>query len=212
MGANSVLAQSTEAPPREPGTDALGRRTGAPRAGEGTGRQAEGEDDQMFLTPPGYPNAIDIDRDKKRGFWVHEQRHDNKPEAAWLLDWNGKLLHTVMTNCKDTSGVCYGDGFIWSGANGASEIDHPTPPINGMFQTDMNGKTDQPSPDSIRPQERQWRRNARHDVATRPRQDLDRQQSAQSPAPRGSQNLGGRLHVPDDARPGPRATATRHRL
>jgi hypothetical protein len=95
---------------------------------------------KLFLTPPGWPNAIDVDHDQKRGFWVQEQRHDNKQEAAWLLDWNGKLLHTVMTNSKDTSGMCFGDGYVWSGANGASEIEHPTPPINGIFQTDMNGK------------------------------------------------------------------------
>ena len=95
---------------------------------------------KLFLTPPGWPNAIDIDHDQKRGFWVQEQRHDNKPEAAWLIDWNGKLLHTVMTNCKDTSGMCFGGGYVWSGANGASEMEHPTPPINGIFQTDMNGK------------------------------------------------------------------------
>jgi hypothetical protein len=94
----------------------------------------------MFLTPPGWPNAIDIDHDQKRGFWVQEQRHDNKPEAAWLVDWNGKLLHTVMTNCKDTSGMCFGNGHVWSGANGASVINPPDPPINGVFQTDMNGK------------------------------------------------------------------------
>ena len=95
---------------------------------------------KLFLTPPGWPNAIDIDRDQNRGFWVQEQRHDNKPEAAWLIDWNGKLLHTVITNSKDTSGMCYGNGYVWSGANGASVINHPTPPINGIFQTDMNGK------------------------------------------------------------------------
>ncbi len=36
--------------------------------------------------------------------------------------------------------MAYGDGFIWSGANGGSERDHPDPPINGIFQTDMNSK------------------------------------------------------------------------
>ena len=112
----------------------------------GTGRGAgpqipkrQAKTTKLFLSPPGWPNAIDIDHDQQRGFWVAEQRHDNKPEAHWLLDWNGKLLHTVMTNCKDTSGMCFGDGFLWSGANGASVVNHPTPPINGVFQTDMNG-------------------------------------------------------------------------
>lgn len=140
LGAGSAFAQTSQAPKREPGTDALGRRIGAPARTPRPIPKRKAKTTKLFLSPPGYPNAIDIDRDKKRGFWVHEQRHDNKPEAAWLLDWNGKLLHTVMTNCKDTSGACYGDGFIWSGANGASVINPPDPPINGVFQTDMDGK------------------------------------------------------------------------
>ena len=36
--------------------------------------------------------------------------------------------------------MCFGDGFLWSGANGASVVNPPSPPINGVFQTDMNGK------------------------------------------------------------------------
>ena len=141
LRAGSASAQQpSQVAPREAGTDALGRRIGGPPA---RGRQIpkrKAKTTNMFLTPPGWPNAIDIDHDQKRGFWVQEQRHDNKPEAAWLIDWNGKLLHTVMTNGKDTSGMCYGNGCVWSGANGASVINHPTPPINGIFQTDMNGK------------------------------------------------------------------------
>jgi len=132
-------SQSSQVAPREAGTDALGRRVGGP----GRGRQLpkrKAKTTKMFLTPGGWPNAIDVDHDQKRGFWVQEQRHDNKMEAAWLIDWNGKLLQTVMTNCKDCSGMCFGNGFVWSGANGASEIEHPTPPINGVFQTDMSGK------------------------------------------------------------------------
>src|SRR6476661_2326777 len=95
--AGSALAQSSETARREPGTDALGRRVGA----GGRGRQIPkrmAKTTKLFLTPPGWPNAIDIDHDQKRGFWVQEQRHDNKPEAAWLIDWKGKLRHTVMTN------------------------------------------------------------------------------------------------------------------
>jgi hypothetical protein len=93
---------------------------------------------KLFLSPAGWPNAITAD--PTRGFWVQEQRHDNKTEAAWLLDPNGKLLKTVVTNGKDTSGMAYGDGCVWSGANGASEKVHPKIPINGIFQTDENGK------------------------------------------------------------------------
>ena len=139
LGTGAAFAQSG-APPRESGTDDLGRRIGGPAPGRRQLPKRKAKTTQLFLTPPGWPNAIDIDHEKQRGFWVQEQRHDNKPEAAWLIDWNGKLLKTVMTNCKDTSGMCYGGGYVWSGANGASEKEHPTPPIDGIFQTDENGK------------------------------------------------------------------------
>ena len=92
---------------------------------------------KLFLTPPGWPNGITADP-LGRGFWVGEQRHDNKQEAVWLLDWNGKILHKLMTNAKDTSGIAYGDGCIWSGSVGESIKGHGPIPTDGVFQTDMN--------------------------------------------------------------------------
>jgi hypothetical protein len=91
----------------------------------------------LFKTPSmgtgnwaaGWPNALAI---APEGLWIGEQRHDGKTEAAWLMDWSGKLLKTVTTQSKDTSGIAYGDGYIWMGANTDKE--------NGFFQTDMNSK------------------------------------------------------------------------
>lgn len=136
LGTMAATALAGMAPAMAQGTDALGRRgEGAPK--EIPRRQARTT--KLFLTPPCWPNAIAVEAG--RGFWVQEQRHDNAPEKAWLLDFaTGKVLHTVTTNCKDTSGMVFGDGFLWSGANGASIKNHPTPPINGIFQTDMNSK------------------------------------------------------------------------
>ena len=37
--------------------------------------------------------------------------------------------------------MAVGDGFVWSGANGGSVHNPPDPPVEGVFQTDMNGKT-----------------------------------------------------------------------
>ena len=127
---------NAQTPPKRAGTDDLGR-TGGERAAPIPRTKARTT--TMFLTPPSWPNAISYEEGK--GFWVQEQRHDNAKEKAWLLDFKtGKVLHEVTTNCKDCSGMTYGDGYIWSGANGGSERDHPTPPINGIFQTDMNSK------------------------------------------------------------------------
>jgi hypothetical protein len=129
------LAGAAMAQTRTPGKDELGRTAAdMTRKREIPTRRARTT--PLFLTPPGWPNAIATDHDK--GFWVQEQRHDGAREKAWLLDWNGKLLRTVVTNSQNTSGMTYGDGCIWSGANGVSVRNHPEPPVNGIFQTDLD--------------------------------------------------------------------------
>ena len=79
----------------------------------------------LFKSPEGYPNAITATQD---GLWIGEQKSDN----ACLVDWNGKLLKTIKTESKNTSGMGVGGGFIWMAANAAP---------NGIFQTDMSSKT-----------------------------------------------------------------------
>jgi hypothetical protein len=79
----------------------------------------------LFKSPEGYPNAIAA---APGGLWIAEQKSDN----AHLVDWNGKLLNTVRTESKNTSGMGYGDGCIWMAANAAPE---------GVFQTDMTSRT-----------------------------------------------------------------------
>ena len=130
LGAVEGFAQTKK------GVDDLGR-TGAP-ASKRVIPVRKAKTTKLFLSPPGWPNAITIDPAK--GFWLQEQRHDGNQEAAWLVDWNGKLLHTVMTNAKDCSGMAYGDGYIWSGSVGESIKRHGAVPTEGIFQTDMNGK------------------------------------------------------------------------
>jgi len=89
----------------------------------------------LFKSPPGYPNAIAI---APEGLWIAEQKANYgkvakySPEACWLVDWKGKLLKTVLTESWNTSGMAYGDGFVWMGANAGPE---------GIYQTDMNSKT-----------------------------------------------------------------------
>ena len=73
---------------------------------------------QQKVTPqnaPTYNLPLDPDRD----------------EMAWLVDWNGKLLKSVKTHSRNTSGMAYGDGCVWMGANADPY---------GIFQVDMNGK------------------------------------------------------------------------
>jgi hypothetical protein len=90
----------------------------------------------LFKAPPGYPNAIAV---APEGLWIAEQKAQGYgksggkvPEACWLTDWNGKVLKTVLTESSNTSGMAYGTGHIWMGANGGPE---------GIYETDMNSKT-----------------------------------------------------------------------
>jgi len=94
---------------------------------------------KLFLSPPGYPNCIATDPEG-RGFWLAEQRHDGHQEALWLVDFKGRLLKTLMQNTRDCTGMTVGGGYIWSGCEGAAQINHPNPPVDGIFQIDMNGR------------------------------------------------------------------------
>jgi hypothetical protein len=96
---------------------------------------------KLFQSPPGFVNALAI---APEGLWLGQQKvsgihaadyHLPQPadlhEAAWLVDWNGKLLKTVTTNSRNTSGMAYGNGYVWMMANQDPE---------GVFQVDMNSK------------------------------------------------------------------------
>jgi hypothetical protein len=96
---------------------------------------------KLFKSPPGFPNGVAI---TPEGLWIAEQKmsgaqavqyHLPEPEslaeAAWLVDWNGKLLKTVTTPSRNTSGMAVGGGYVWMVANA---------PPEGVFQVDMNSK------------------------------------------------------------------------
>jgi hypothetical protein len=79
----------------------------------------------LFKSPEGYPNGIAVAPD---GLWICEQKSDN----AVLVDWKGKLLKTLKSQSKNTSGIAYGDGCVWMAGNSAA--------AEGVFQIDMNGR------------------------------------------------------------------------
>jgi sugar lactone lactonase YvrE len=96
---------------------------------------------RMFKSPPGYANGLAV---SPEGLWIAEQKLSGQTannygvpepkdlrEAAWLVDWNGKLIKTVHTNSRNCSGMAYGNGCVWMMAN--------QDPF-GCFQVDMNGK------------------------------------------------------------------------
>jgi hypothetical protein len=94
---------------------------------------------KLFKSPQGFPNGVAV---TPEGLWIAEQKltgaqaasyHLPEPksltEEAWLVDWNGKLLKTVSTPSRNTSGMAVGGGYVWMVANA---------PPEGVFQVDMN--------------------------------------------------------------------------
>ncbi len=78
----------------------------------------------LFKSPEMYPNGIAVGPD---GVWIAEQKSDN----AVLTDWEGKLLKTVKTPSKNSSGIAWGGGHIWMAANRDPQ---------GIFELDPGGK------------------------------------------------------------------------
>jgi len=96
---------------------------------------------KLFKAPDGFPNAIAV---TDEGLWIAEQKETGQAAAgyhlpepkdltehAWLVDWNGKVLKTVATQSRNTSGMAVGGGYVWMCANAAPE---------GVFQVDMNSR------------------------------------------------------------------------
>src|SRR3989337_4205991 len=80
---------------------------------------------KMFKSPGLYPNALAVMTDAPGGLWIGQQKvtasnsktynlpiEKDPAEAAWLVDWNGKLVKTVMTHSRHTSGMAFGDRWV----------------------------------------------------------------------------------------------------
>lgn len=111
----------------------------APRPSRPSARMAKTT--KLFKSPQGFPNGLAA---TPEGLWIGEQKltgaqaaayklpePKSLDESAWLVDWNGKLLKTVKTPSRNTSGMAVGGGYVWMIANA---------PPQGVFQVDMNSK------------------------------------------------------------------------
>ena len=132
LGGARAFAQQTSAAVRTPRAEPAADRKIPNRMVKTT---------KLFKSPPGFPNAIAV---APEGLWIAEQKlsgaqavayHLPEPkdltEQAWLVDWDGKLLKTVKTPSRNTSGMAYGAGCVWMVANA---------PPEGVFQVDMNSR------------------------------------------------------------------------
>ena len=81
---------------------------------------------KLFMSPPGFPNGLAATAE---GFWIAEQKLSGAQaasyrlpeprsltEEAWLVDWNGKVLKTVTTTSRNTSGMAVGGASLEAGS------------------------------------------------------------------------------------------------
>src|SRR5579871_2538754 len=137
IGTGLALVKGTAAFAQQ--ASAAMRKDGGQWTRKGASRMAKTT--KLFKSPPGYPNGIAV---TPEGLWIAEQKmsgaqavsyHLPDPkdlsEKAWLVDWDGKILRTVTTPSRNTSGMAVGGGYVWMVANA---------PPEGVFQVDMNSK------------------------------------------------------------------------
>jgi hypothetical protein len=126
--------------------------------GDGGVRRRTARTTRLFKSPGLYPNALAVMTDAPGGLWIGQQKispqsaptyqlpADPDPdESAWLVDWNGKLLQTVKTRSRNTSGMAYGNGCVWMGANaepyGIFQVDvHSTQVSHRQIPLSLDGK------------------------------------------------------------------------
>ena len=139
---SAALAQQVSLAARDNSVQSRGDRRVASRMARTT---------KLFKSPPGFPNALAA---TPEGLWIGEQKesggqaaayHLPEPksltEEAWLVDWNSKLLKTVTTPSRNTSGMAVGGGYVWMVANA---------PPQGVFQVDMSSRLVSHRSDSAR--------------------------------------------------------------
>lgn len=76
----------------------------------------------LFRSPEGFPNGLAAG---ENGLWIAEQKRADGPdsgEKAMLVDWSsGRLLRTVVTRGRNTSGIAWDGSSIWMGCNGGPQ-------------------------------------------------------------------------------------------
>jgi streptogramin lyase len=96
--------------------------------------------ERLFKAPDVHPNALEAAPD---GLWIADQ----VSERVFKVDWQtGKVLHELQTESHNTSGIAFGAGSLWLGANGGVSGRRPPRPMDKpfgeVFQVDpKTGKT-----------------------------------------------------------------------
>jgi hypothetical protein len=120
---------------------ALGAGASLPFALRAQGARRRAKTTKLFRAPDGFPNGLAATAE---GLWIAEQKLSGSQaqayglpeprslsEAAWLVDWNGKVRQTVTTPSRNTSGLAFGHDHLWMVAN--------APPY-GVFEVDRQSR------------------------------------------------------------------------
>lgn len=139
IGAGTALSKGPAAFAQQ--ASAVARRDGGSSGANRRAPSRMAKTTKLFKCPPGFPNGLAV---TPEGLWIGEQKMSGAQavtyklpepkslnENAWLVDWNGKVLKTVTTPSRNTSGMAVGGGYVWMVANA---------PPQGVFQVDMNSK------------------------------------------------------------------------
>lgn len=109
---------------------------GVGRAAQGTAAPAAGPSRRArtvpaFTCPEGFPNGLAA---AEEGLWIAEQKRADGPatgEKAMLVDWSGRLLRTLVTPARNTSGIAWDGETIWMGCNGGPQ---------GFYRVALDGR------------------------------------------------------------------------
>ena len=83
--------------------------------------------ERLFKAPDKHPNALEAQPD---GLWIGDQ----VSERVFKVDWEtGKVLHDIQTESHNTSGLAFGAGSLWLGANGGVSGRRPPRPADKPY-------------------------------------------------------------------------------
>jgi len=102
------------------GAVAAGRAWGQSGSSEVPAREVKVE--KLYKAPDIHPNALEAAED---GLWIADQISEHVAKVDWET---GKVLHEMVSESHNTSGIAVGGGYLWLNANGAGSAAKMRPP------------------------------------------------------------------------------------
>jgi streptogramin lyase len=78
--------------------------------------------EKLYKAPDAHPNALEAEDD---GLWIGDQISEHVAKVDWET---GKVLHEMISESHNTSGLAVGGGYLWLNANGGGSAAQMRPP------------------------------------------------------------------------------------